>query len=74
MHERVNKVLDEDVRPILAMDGGSVALVDISEDNVVKVRFTGGCAGCPMAQLTLTGIVESKLKAKIPEIKKVQAV
>lgn len=73
MREKIEKVLAEDVRPLLAMDGGSVEFVEV-KDGVVKVKLTGACGGCPMAQLTLAGIVESKLKEKIPGIKKVETV
>ena len=71
MQERVEKVLDEDVKPMLAMHGGDVALVEVTDEGIVKVRLTGGCAGCPMAQMTLINVVESTIKAKIPQVKKV---
>jgi Fe-S cluster biogenesis protein NfuA len=74
MRERIEKVLDEEVRPMLAMHGGSVELVDVTEEGVVKVRLTGGCAGCPGAQMTLTGVIEQSIKMKVPEIKRVEAV
>ena len=74
MREKIEKVLDEDVRPFLQSHGGDVELVEVSEDGVVKVKLTGGCAGCPMAWLTITGLVERAIKVKIPEIKKVEAV
>jgi Fe-S cluster biogenesis protein NfuA len=74
MRERIEKVLDEEVRPMLAMNGGSVELVDVTEEGVVKVRLTGGCAGCPGAQMTLTGVIEQSIKMKVPEIKRVEAV
>jgi Fe-S cluster biogenesis protein NfuA len=74
MRERIKKVLDEEVRPMLAMHGGSVELVDVTEEGVVKVRLTGGCAGCPGAQMTLTGVIEQSIKMKVPEIKRVEAV
>jgi len=70
--EKVEQEL-ENIRPRLQADGGDVELVDV-EDNVVKVKLTGACAGCPMSQMTLTQGVERVLKNKIPEIKKVQAV
>ena len=73
MHERIEKVLEEEVRPMLSMHGGSVELIEVTEDGIVKVRLTGGCAGCPSAQMTITGLVESTLKEKIPEVKKVEA-
>lgn len=36
----------EKIKPYLQVDGGDVELVSI-EDRVVKVRFLGGCSGCP---------------------------
>jgi Fe-S cluster biogenesis protein NfuA len=74
MKERIEKVLSEEIRPMLASHGGSVELVEVTGDNVVKVRLTGGCAGCPGAQMTLTGVVEQTLKSRIPEVNKVEAV
>ncbi|OYD16798.1 hypothetical protein CH330_01820 [candidate division WOR-3 bacterium JGI_Cruoil_03_51_56] len=70
----VEKVLDEEVRPVLAAHGGNVELSDITDDNVVKVKLTGACCGCPMAQLTLLGTVESAIKSHIPEVKAVEAI
>jgi Fe-S cluster biogenesis protein NfuA len=73
MKERIEEVLNKDVRPALQRDGGNIELVDVI-DGVVKVRLRGACAGCPMSQLTMTNFVEGALKGKIPEIKKVEAV
>jgi len=70
--EAVEKVLEEEVRPMLAMHGGNVELLEITDDNLVKVRLTGACSGCPMAQLTLLGIVENAIKSHIPEVKDVK--
>ncbi|NMA62223.1 MAG: NifU family protein [Firmicutes bacterium] len=72
MKERVEAVLDK-IRPSLQADGGNVELVDVSEDNVVTVRLTGACVGCPMSQLTLKGGIERILKHEIPEIVSVEA-
>ena len=74
MKEKIEKVIDEQIRPGLQMDGGDIELVDIGEDGVVKVRLTGACGGCPMSQLTLTMGVERILKENIPEVKGVVAV
>jgi Fe-S cluster biogenesis protein NfuA len=72
MRERIEKVLEEEVRPVFAMHGGSVELIDVTCDNVVKVKLTGACCGCPMAQATLPGVVEEAIKSHIPEVKKVE--
>lgn len=72
MKEQVEKILDK-IRPSLRADGGDVELVDI-EDNVVKVRLTGACGGCPMSQMTLKMGIERVLKKDLPEITEVIAV
>lgn len=71
MEEKVKKVLASDIKPYLRSHGGDVKLVSVSDDGTVKLKLTGACGGCPMAQMTLKGFVEKALKAKIPEIKKV---
>ena len=62
--KRIEKVLEEDVRPQLNMDGGSVELVDVA-GNTVKVRLLGMCSGCMAAPVTLKNFVEKTLKEKL---------
>ena len=71
MEEKVKRVLDRDIKPYLKSHGGDVKLISVSDDGTVKLRLTGACGGCPMAQMTLKGFVEKALKAKMPEIKKI---
>lgn len=72
MKDKVEKALDK-IRPALMADGGNVELVEV-DDDVVKVKLTGACGGCPMSQLTLKMGIERHLKKEIPEIKEVVAV
>lgn len=69
---KVEKALDK-VRPMLAADGGDVELVEVTSDNIVRLKLTGTCGCCPMSQMTLKNGVEKMLKAEIPEIKRVDA-
>ena len=62
------------IRPILQRDGGDLEFVELTDDNIVKVRLQGHCAGCPGARMTLKGIVEKILKENFPELKGVEAV
>lgn len=71
--ERVDLALDE-IRNILAMDGGGIELVDVTDDMTAKVRLMGHCAGCMGAVMTMSGIVENILQDEVPEITKVEAV
>ena len=73
MREQVQKAIDK-VRPGLQADGGDVELVDVSEDGVVKVKLTGACHGCPMAQMTLKMGIEKIIKQQVPSIKEVISV
>ncbi|MDI9484720.1 MAG: NifU family protein [Bacillota bacterium] len=72
MKDRVQAVLDK-IRPALQADGGDVELVGVNEDNVVTVKLTGACVGCPMSELTLKGGIERILKHEIPEIVSVES-
>ena len=72
--EEIKKVLDE-VRPALQADGGDVEFVSVDEKaGVVKVKLTGACHHCPMAQMTLQGGIERVLKARVDGVNKVEAV
>jgi Fe-S cluster biogenesis protein NfuA len=70
---KVEKIIDEHIRPMLKADGGDIKLIEIKED-IIKVQLTGACGSCPMSQLTLRQGVERMLKEYIPEIKSVVGV
>ncbi|ETR70534.1 MAG: hypothetical protein OMM_08751 [Candidatus Magnetoglobus multicellularis str. Araruama] len=71
MKEKVQAALDK-VRPSLQADGGDVALVEVTDDGIVRVQLQGACKGCPMSQITLRDGIEKFLKKEIPEIKAVE--
>jgi Fe-S cluster biogenesis protein NfuA len=71
LEDQVKKVLNKDIKPYLKSHGGDVKLLSVSDEGVVKVKLTGACGGCPMAQMTLKGFVEKALKTKISGVKKV---
>ena len=72
MREKVQAALDQ-IRPFLQADGGDVELVDV-KDNIVYVRLTGACGGCPMSQMTLKAGIEERVREQVPEITSVEAV
>ncbi len=74
LEERVRKVINEEVKPALQMDGGDIELVGVDNDGTVKVRLLGACGSCPFSVLTLKMGVEQSLKSLIPEVKQVIAV
>jgi Fe-S cluster biogenesis protein NfuA len=74
--ELQNKIIAvlENIRPYLQQDGGDLQFVELTDDNIVKVRLTGACGCCPHATITLKQGVEQAVKKALPEIKSVESV
>ncbi|MGB2598883.1 MAG: NifU family protein [Candidatus Omnitrophota bacterium] len=72
MEEKVREAIEK-IRPLLQRDGGDIELIS-AEEGIVKVRLQGACAGCPMSQMTLKGVVEEAIKKAVPEVKSVETV
>lgn len=70
--DRVEAILDR-VRPMIQADGGDIELVAV-HGRSAHVRFTGVCAGCPNAHLTLHMGVERALRAEIEDFDQLQLV
>jgi Fe-S cluster biogenesis protein NfuA len=70
--DRINGALEK-IRPYLNADGGDVSLISVSEDLVVKVKFSGACDGCPYSIMTLKAGVEEAIMKELPEVKEVIA-
>jgi len=61
------------IRPMIQADGGDIELVEVHGKSA-RVRFTGMCAGCPSAHLTLHMGVERALRAEIADFEQLQLV
>lgn len=70
MENKINKVLKENVNPVLEKHFGASEFSSY-EDGVVYVRMTGACGSCPSAQSTVEDIVKGEIMDKIPEVKDV---
>ncbi|HMU05001.1 MAG TPA: NifU family protein [Saprospiraceae bacterium] len=73
LFDKVNHALDE-IRPHLAVDGGNLEIVEITDDLIVKIKWMGNCEHCFMSAMTMKAGVEQAIKSKLPEIKGVEAV
>jgi Fe-S cluster biogenesis protein NfuA len=69
---RIRKIIDEDVQPYVAMDGGEITLAGF-RDGVVEVYLRGACEGCPSSTITLKVGIEARLKEQVPEVQSVVA-
>lgn len=57
----VQEVLDRDIRPGLAMDGGDIELVDIQGPKVF-IQLQGHCVSCSSSTATMRYFVEDRLR------------
>ena len=73
MDAKIKKILEREVKPMLAMHLGSLDFVNF-QDGILSIRFQGTCKGCPLSDLTLKAGIESILKAKNIGVEKVEAV
>ena len=70
--KRIQEVLNEKIRPAVAMDGGDIRLKSY-KDGVAEVLLKGACAGCPSSTVTLKHGVERMIKHYVPEVNSVEA-
>jgi Fe-S cluster biogenesis protein NfuA len=69
---RIRRILDEEVRPAVAMDGGDIVFAGF-RDGIVELYLHGSCSGCPSSTATLKQGIEARLVREIPEIQGVVA-
>lgn len=73
LRDRILNALRE-AEPALGLHGGGVELVDVTDDNVAILRFTGACVGCIAADMTLEYGLRELLLLRIEELSDVIAV
>ncbi|NLB70331.1 MAG: Fe-S cluster assembly protein NifU [Lentisphaerae bacterium] len=58
---KIEEIVDNEIRPALQRDGGDIELIDVRGDDVI-VAMRGACIGCASASITLSTLVEAKLR------------
>ena len=66
----IRRILDEEVRPAVASDGGDV-IFQTYESGVLTLKLVGACSGCPSSIMTLKMGIERRLKEDVPELREV---
>ena len=64
--KKVERVIDEYIRPSLRMDGGDVEIMDI-KGTLVYCSLRGACSNCAGASQTLKMMIERSLKDQVDE-------
>jgi Fe-S cluster biogenesis protein NfuA len=62
----------EDANRFLRIDGGRVSYVGLEPDGILKVRFEGSCAICPLLPMTLRAGVERAILLKVGNVRRVE--
>ena len=70
---RIQDILDAEIRPAVAQDGGDLTL-DRFEGGIVYLHMQGSCSGCPSSTATLKMGIEGRLREAIPEVTEVVSV
>ena len=64
--QRVMKVIDEEIRPQIEADGGTIELVDVDGKRVL-VNLGGRCAQCRASAVTLHDLVQRILREQVED-------
>jgi Fe-S cluster biogenesis protein NfuA len=73
LHKRVEEALNT-IRPYLEADGGNVEIIEITDEQVLKLELIGACKNCNMSHMTMKSGIEETIKRAVPEIKEIIAV
>lgn len=71
--QKILAVLDNDIKPAVAMDGGDIDFQNF-EGGVLSLVLKGACAGCPSSMMTLKDGIEVRMKEMVPEVQSVVSV
>ena len=66
----VDKVVDENIRQMLVMDGGDMEILDIKENGEnfdIYIRYLGACSGCASSSTGTLFAIENILKEKLDD-------
>jgi len=66
----VDKVIDENIRQMLIMDGGDMEILDIKENGAhidIYIRYLGACSGCASSSTGTLFAIENILREKLDE-------
>lgn len=70
IEQKIRQILDDEIRPAVAMDGGDITFYGY-ENGIVTLHLQGSCSSCPSSIMTLKMGVENRLKSLIPEVREV---
>lgn len=73
VERQILEILQEEVRPAIAQDGGDFIYHGF-ENGIVKLELIGACGTCPSSTQTLHVGIENHLMNEIPEVKGIEQI
>ena len=73
VERQILDILQEEVRPAIAQDGGDFIYHGF-ENGIVKLELIGACGTCPSSPQTLHVGIENHLMSEIPEVKGIEQI
>ena len=70
---KIKKIIDTQVRPAVAKDGGDITFQSF-DNGIVYLHMKGSCSGCPSSTATLKAGIENMLKHYVPEVREVRPI
>lgn len=64
---RIKESIETRVRPYIQMDGGDIEVLELTPENVLKIRLHGSCVGCGSSSMTLEYGVQNILFEEFPD-------
>jgi NifU-like protein len=61
----VESVLEEEIRPFVARDGGGVKLIEIRGEDEIVIAYEGACRGCFAATTSTLAVIQDVLREKL---------
>ncbi|CCB85647.1 MULTISPECIES: NifU family protein [Parachlamydia] len=65
----IEEIMNRDIRPYIALDGGGVEVLNILEDREIVIGYQGNCTSCYSSIGTTLSYIQQVLRAKVyPDI------
>jgi Fe-S cluster biogenesis protein NfuA len=64
--DKINRVLDTQIRPALAGDGGGLEVLGLDGKNL-QIRYQGACGSCPSSIAGTLAAIQNLLQAEVDE-------
>lgn len=66
----IEAVLDQEIRPYIALDEGGIEVLELTEKEELKIAYKGSCTSCVSSVGTTLSAIQQMLQARIhPEIR-----